>query len=87
MTSTEVIAALEEQMVKLDSLLEFFPEAANMRNSLSDISESISAFFPDLSTHMRTVKFGIRNLQLRAKGRAIYLYISLSPWISFVHGR
>ena len=65
--------------MKLDSFWGILPaEAANMRDSLSDISDSISAFFPDFSTHMQTVEFGIQDLQLRAKGRAISLNISLS---------
>ena len=71
-------------MVKLDSLRGLHHEVTNIRDSLFNTAESIAAFFPQLSTHMRTVEFGIQKLQLDAKGRSISLYMSLSPWISFV---
>ena len=70
-TSAEVKAALEQQMVKLDSFELLPAQVVNMRSSLSEISESISSFFPDFNTYMRTVEFGIQDLQLSAKSRAI----------------
>ena len=64
-------------MVKLDSVSELIPEAADMKKKLLDLTNSISAFFPDINKRLQSIEFSIHDLRLRAQSKTIYLYPSL----------